>query len=104
MMTWEIEVGTELINSTGISFYRLHKTQNLLYESTCDFLQLKFDARANEKAWMAEKDSLLRKLDKNMGISKDPGREKQRDTKKTLQADGASKLHSRELKVICFLV
>ncbi|XP_061220032.1 coiled-coil domain-containing protein 77 [Neopsephotus bourkii] len=78
---------------------KLHKTQNLLYESTRDFLQLKFDARANEKAWMAEKDSLLRKLDKNTGISKDPGRQKQRDTKKTLQADdGASKLHSRELK------
>ncbi|XP_065538505.1 coiled-coil domain-containing protein 77 [Lathamus discolor] len=78
---------------------KLHKTQNLLYESTRDFLQLKFDARANEKAWMAEKDSLLRKLDKNMGISKDPGREKRRGTKKTLQADdGASKPHSRELK------
>ncbi|KAM4670392.1 coiled-coil domain-containing protein 77 [Amazona ochrocephala] len=78
---------------------KLHKTQNLLYESTRDFLQLKFDARANEKAWMAEKDSLLRKLNKKMGISKDPGREKQRDTKKTRQADdGASKLHSRELK------
>ncbi|XP_030900830.2 coiled-coil domain-containing protein 77 isoform X2 [Melopsittacus undulatus] len=77
---------------------KLHKTQNLLYESTRDFLQLKSDARANEKAWMAEKDSLLRKLDKNMRISKDPGREKQRDIKKTLQADGASKLHSRELK------
>ncbi|XP_061300777.1 coiled-coil domain-containing protein 77 isoform X1 [Pezoporus flaviventris] len=78
---------------------KLHKTQNLLYESTRDFLQLKFDARANEKAWMAEKDSLLRKLDKNRGISKDPGREKQRDTKKTLQADDrASKLNSRELK------
>ncbi|NXD69787.1 CCD77 protein, partial [Eolophus roseicapillus] len=80
---------------------KLHKTQNLLYESTRDFLQLKFDARANEKAWMAEKDSLLRKLDKNMGISKEPGREKQRDTKKTLQADdGALKLHSRELKSV----
>ncbi|KAM9579675.1 coiled-coil domain-containing protein 77 [Guaruba guarouba] len=78
---------------------KLHKTQNLLYESTRDFLQLKFDARANEKAWMVEKDSLLRKLDKKVGISKDPGREKQRDTKKTLQADdGSSKLHSRELK------
>ncbi|NWW48574.1 CCD77 protein, partial [Pedionomus torquatus] len=82
---------------------KLHKTQNLLYESTRDFLQLKFDARANEKAWMAEKDSLLRKLDKGLDqliISKTPGREKQqRDTKKMLQADdGAWKLHSREIK------
>ncbi|XP_014792684.1 PREDICTED: coiled-coil domain-containing protein 77 [Calidris pugnax] len=82
---------------------KLHKTQNLLYESTRDFLQLKFDARANEKAWMAEKDSLLRKLDKDSDqliISKEPGREKkQRDTKKKLQADnGAWKLHSREIK------
>lgn len=82
---------------------KLHKTQNLLYESTRDFLQLKFDARANEKAWMAEKDSLLRKLDKDLDehiISREPGREKkQRDTKKMLRADdGAWKLHSREIK------
>ncbi|NWY62598.1 CCD77 protein, partial [Chionis minor] len=82
---------------------KLHKTQNLLYESTRDFLQLKFDARANEKAWMAEKDGLLRKLDKDLDqliISKEPGREKkQRDTKKMLRADdGARKLHSREIK------
>ncbi|XP_027663441.1 coiled-coil domain-containing protein 77 [Falco biarmicus] len=75
---------------------KLHKTQNLLYESTRDFLQLKFDARANEKAWMAEKDGLLRKLDKDL----EPGREKkQRDTKKMLRADdGAWKRHSREIK------
>ncbi|KFQ69984.1 Coiled-coil domain-containing protein 77, partial [Phaethon lepturus] len=82
---------------------KLHKTQNLLYESTRDFLQLKFDARANEKAWMAEKDSLLRKLDKDLDqliISREPGREKkQRDTKKMRRADdGAWKLHNREIK------
>ncbi|NWH79600.1 CCD77 protein, partial [Piaya cayana] len=81
---------------------KLHKTQNLLYESTRDFLQLKFDARANEKAWMAEKDSLLRKLDTDPDqlISKESGRaKKQRDTKKMLQADdGAWKPHSREVK------
>ncbi|NXP44141.1 CCD77 protein, partial [Heliornis fulica] len=81
---------------------KLHKTQNLLYESTRDFLQLKSDARGNEKAWMAEKDSLLRKLDKDLHqhISREPGREKKpRDTKKILRADdGAGKLHSREIK------
>ncbi|NXS58385.1 CCD77 protein, partial [Brachypteracias leptosomus] len=82
---------------------KLHKTQNLLYESTRDFLQLKSDARANEKAWIAEKDSLLRKLDKDLGqviISRESRREKkQRDTKKVLQADdGAWKLHSKEIK------
>ncbi|XP_042325756.1 coiled-coil domain-containing protein 77 [Sceloporus undulatus] len=48
---------------------KYHKAQNLLYESTRDFLQMKFDARANEKSWMAEKDTLLRKLDR----SKDRG-------------------------------
>ncbi|NXY45319.1 CCD77 protein, partial [Ceuthmochares aereus] len=83
---------------------KLHKTQNLLYESTRDFLQLKFDARANEKAWMAEKDSLLRKLgtDPDQLISREPGRaKKQRDTKKMLRADdGAWKLHSREIKTL----
>ncbi|NXC14926.1 CCD77 protein, partial [Corythaeola cristata] len=81
---------------------KLRKTQNLLYESTRDFLQLKFDARANEKAWMAEKDSLLRKLDKDPDqlISRMSGKEKkQRDTKKMLRGDdGAWKLHSREIK------
>ncbi|XP_075285331.1 coiled-coil domain-containing protein 77 isoform X1 [Opisthocomus hoazin] len=82
---------------------KLHKTQSLLYESTRDFLQLRFDARANEKAWMAEKDSLLRKLDKDLDqliISRESGREKkQRDPKRMLQADdGAWKLHSREIK------
>ncbi|NXY69790.1 CCD77 protein, partial [Glareola pratincola] len=84
---------------------KLHKTQNLLYESTRDFLQLKFEARANEKAWMAEKDSLLRKLDKDLDqliVGKEPGREKkQRDTKKMTRADdGGRKLQSREIKTL----
>ncbi|NXE46070.1 CCD77 protein, partial [Casuarius casuarius] len=81
---------------------KLHKTQNLLYESTRDFLQLKFDTQANEKAWMAEKDSLLRKLDKGPEqlISKKTEREKkQRDMKKILQEDyDIWKLHSGEIK------
>ncbi|CAL8263550.1 unnamed protein product [Merluccius merluccius] len=42
---------------------KLQRTQNLLYESTRDFLQLKFETRAHEKSWMAEKDRLLRDLD-----------------------------------------
>ncbi|AWP08748.1 putative coiled-coil domain-containing protein 77 [Scophthalmus maximus] len=42
---------------------KLQRTQNLLYESTKDFLQLKFDSRAHEKSWMVEKDRLLRDLD-----------------------------------------
>ncbi|KAM6321688.1 coiled-coil domain-containing protein 77 [Aegotheles albertisi] len=81
---------------------KLNKTQNLLYESTREFLQLKSDARASEKAWMAEKDSLLRKLDKDLDqlISRESGREKkQRDAKKMLRADdGAWKPHSKEIK------
>ncbi|KAM4782397.1 coiled-coil domain-containing protein 77 isoform 3-T5 [Cyanocitta cristata] len=81
---------------------KLHKTQNLLYESTRDFLQLKFDARANETAWMAEKDSLLRKLRKDLDhlvFSTESGKTKQRELKKMIQEDdGTSKLHSREIK------
>ncbi|NWX83827.1 CCD77 protein, partial [Nothoprocta pentlandii] len=81
---------------------KLHKTQNLLYESTRDFLQLKFDTRANEKAWMAEKDILLRKLDKGLDrpVSKKTEREKKpRDVKKILQEDYEDwKLHSGEIK------
>jgi len=42
---------------------RLHKTQDLLYESTKDFLELRYQGRANERLWMAEKDKLLRELD-----------------------------------------
>ncbi|XP_021245182.1 coiled-coil domain-containing protein 77 [Numida meleagris] len=80
---------------------KLNKTQNLLYESTRDFLQLKFDVRASEKAWMVEKDSLLRKIDKDSDqlIGREPEREKkQRDTK-MLQADHeAGKPHSRGVK------
>lgn len=103
-MTDEIKVGSRKeVNPTGIPFCRLHKTQNLLYESTRDFLQLKFDARANEKAWMAEKDSLLRKLRKDLDhlvFSTESGKMKQRELKKMIQEDdGTSKLHSREIKV-----
>lgn len=43
--------------------HRLQQTENQLYDCTKDLLQLKFDSRAQEKSWMAEKDQLLRKLD-----------------------------------------
>jgi len=43
--------------------YRLHKTQELLYDSTRDFLSLRFEHRDNEKRWMTEKDRLLQELD-----------------------------------------
>ncbi|NWW39576.1 CCD77 protein, partial [Panurus biarmicus] len=83
---------------------KLHKTQNLLYESTRDFLQLKSDARANEKAWMAEKDSLLRRLSKDLdhlAFSTESGKMKQRELKKMLQAnDGSLKLQSKEVKLL----
>ncbi|XP_043981538.1 coiled-coil domain-containing protein 77 [Gambusia affinis] len=42
---------------------KLQQTQNLLHESTKDFLQQKFSARASEKSWIAEKDRLLRELE-----------------------------------------
>ncbi|XP_034541241.1 coiled-coil domain-containing protein 77 [Notolabrus celidotus] len=42
---------------------KLQRTQNLLHESTKDFLQQKFETRAHEKSWMVEKDRLLRELD-----------------------------------------
>ncbi|XP_047453306.1 coiled-coil domain-containing protein 77 isoform X2 [Mugil cephalus] len=42
---------------------KLQRTQNLLHESTRDYLQLKFETRAHEKSWMVEKDRLLRELD-----------------------------------------
>lgn len=83
---------------------KLNKTQNLLYESTCDFLQLKSDVRASEKAWMVEKENLLRKIGKDSDqlIGRETEREKkQRDTKKMLQAEReAGKPHSRDVKTL----
>ncbi|KAM9807523.1 coiled-coil domain-containing protein 77 [Neosynchiropus ocellatus] len=52
---------------------KLKKTQNLLYESTKDFLQLKFDTRAQEKVWMAEKDQLLKEIPRQ-GKTGSPGK------------------------------
>nr|KAF6451910.1 coiled-coil domain containing 77 [Molossus molossus] len=40
----------------------LHHTQELLYESTRDFLQLRFENQNKEKSWMLEKDHLLSKI------------------------------------------
>ncbi len=42
---------------------KLHVTQNLLYDSTKDYLDLKYEYRAKERDWMTEKDQLLRQLD-----------------------------------------
>ena len=42
---------------------RLRKAQDLLYSSTKDFLDVKYELRAKERAWMSEKDKLLQKLD-----------------------------------------
>lgn len=43
---------------------KLQKTQDLLYDSTKDFLQLRYVQRSNERNWMSEKDQLLQQLDK----------------------------------------
>ncbi|XP_029391154.1 coiled-coil domain-containing protein 77 [Mus pahari] len=40
----------------------LHHTQELLYESTKDFLQQKFENQNKEKVWMLEKDHLMSKI------------------------------------------
>ncbi|XP_075839042.1 coiled-coil domain-containing protein 77 [Microtus pennsylvanicus] len=40
----------------------LHHIQELLYESTKDFLQLRFENQSKEKVWMLEKDHLLSKI------------------------------------------
>ena len=42
---------------------KLHMTQNMLYDSTKDYLDLKYEFRAKEREWMAEKDQLLQQLD-----------------------------------------
>ena len=42
---------------------RLQKAQDLLYSSTKDYMDLKYELRAKERAWMTDKDKLLQKLD-----------------------------------------
>lgn len=42
---------------------QLHTTQSMLYDSTKDYLDLKYEFRSCERAWMAEKDRLLSQLD-----------------------------------------
>eukprot|EP00116_Pleurobrachia_bachei_P000739 sb/3461001/ len=43
---------------------QLRKSQGLLYDSTKDFLTLKYEHRQAERRWIEEKDHLLRELDK----------------------------------------
>lgn len=42
---------------------KLHETQNLLYESTKDFLELKYELRAKERHWMVERDQFLKNIE-----------------------------------------
>lgn len=42
---------------------RLHEIQDMLYDSTKDYLELKYEVRAKERQWMVEKDRLLQDLD-----------------------------------------
>ncbi len=41
----------------------LHKTQTLLYESTKDFLELKYEGRRKERRWMMERDTIMQEMD-----------------------------------------
>ena len=41
----------------------LHKAQDLLYDSTKDFLELKYELRAKERHWMVEHDRLIQEIE-----------------------------------------
>ena len=46
----------------------------MLYDSTKDYLELKYEGRSHERVWMAEKDRLLQELDcckEQLNVSKD---------------------------------
>lgn len=45
---------------------KLLQTQNLLHESTRDFLDSKYQIKQVERKWMTEKDKLLQELDKSI--------------------------------------
>ena len=42
---------------------QLYITQSMLYDCTKDYLDLKYEHRANERQWMVEKDLMLQQLD-----------------------------------------
>lgn len=42
---------------------QLHTTQSMLYDSTKDYLDLKYEFRSCERDWMSERDQLLNELD-----------------------------------------
>ena len=42
---------------------QLHTTQSMLYDSTKDYLDLKYELRSQERAWMADKDALLTEME-----------------------------------------
>ena len=42
---------------------KLHKAQDLLYQSTKDFLELKYDLRARERQWMIDRDRLVQEIE-----------------------------------------
>jgi len=42
---------------------QLKKTQTLLYESTKDYLELKYDTRLRERKWMNERDKIMQEMD-----------------------------------------
>ena len=53
---------------------RLNKTQTLLYDSTKDFLELKYDTRLKERKWMSERDKIMQEMDylkEQIDINKD---------------------------------
>ncbi|KAJ7379338.1 Coiled-coil domain-containing protein 77 [Desmophyllum pertusum] len=42
---------------------KLRKTHDLLYDSTKDFLELKYEIRANERHWMVDRDRFVQEID-----------------------------------------
>ena len=42
---------------------QLYIAQSMLYDCTKDYLDIKYEHRANERQWMMEKDLLLQQLD-----------------------------------------
>ena len=42
---------------------KLHSTQDLLYDSTRDYLELKFEHRSRERAWAEEKERLIERIE-----------------------------------------
>lgn len=100
---WQFCTWISVLHSALYFFFinRLYKTQDLLYLSTKDVLNLRSEARLQERQWMVQKDKLLRELDsvkEQLNIDQ-PEQKKKVVLNVSNNAGDSTHRHKQELKV-----